>query len=520
MLTLRPYQTDCLRKIEEEEQAGVRSQLVALPTGTGKTIVFASLIKERGGRALILAHRDELIRQAVDKLEMVAPELKDEIGIVKAERDETEKRVVVASVQTVTQPKRLEQLGTFPLVVVDEAHHAVAPSYRRVIDGTWGSWNGPSLLLGFTATPERADRKSLRDVFDKIIYRKSLLEMVGAGYLCDLRSKRVLLRDLHLADVKMRGQDFDDGALGYALEEARAPEYVAQAVGELAQGRKALVFLPTVATAEATRTELAAIGIRSAMVHGGDRLEDRRRRLGEFAEGKWQAMTNCAVLLEGYDEPSVDCIVVARPTYSRVMYQQMIGRGTRPYFGKRDCLILDLVGAEATAGLQTFESLFHLRPETAEKGLLELLRTVHAQKEAGRRVGVQIEVVERSRLSWVEDPQPEGIPSRWLLSCGEETLTLARLDERWAVRAYPRDRNAPPRLLFRDLTLDYAQGVAEDYVRAAGAWGLVDPAAGWRHAPASERQLQLLQKMRVPHHEGISKGEASDLLSRRFMKHR
>ena len=520
MLKLRPYQTECLQKIEQGHAAGISRQLIALPTGSGKTIVFASLIKERKGRALILAHRDELIRQAVDKLEMVAPELREDVGVVKAERDECGKRVVVASVQTVAQPKRLGALGSFETVIVDEAHHAAAASYRRILDEV-AYFNLPPLsdplLLGFTATPERTDRKSLYDVFQRIVYRKTLLEMIGAGYLCDLRSKQVSLRRLHLADIQKRGQDFDDGALGFALEEAEAPEHIAAAVAEHAPGRKALVFLPTVATAEATRTELGALGIRAATVQGRDKLEDRRRMLSEFSEGKWRALTNCAVLLEGYDEPSIDCVVVARPTYSRVMYQQMIGRGTRTYFGKRDCLVLDLVGAEQTAGLQTFESLFSLSQTSAERGLLELLRSVHEQPEAGV-VGAEIEVVERSRLNWVEDPQPAG--SRWLLSCGEETLVLGKLEEQWWVRAYPRDKNAPGRLLFRDLTLDYAQGVAEDYVRAAGAWSLADPTAPWRMGPASERQVELLQKMRAGYREGLTKGEASDLLSRRFMKHR
>ncbi len=514
MLTLRPYQTECLAKIDQEAKRGVSRQLIALPTGTGKTIVFAHLIKERSGRALILAHRDELIRQAVDKLEMVAPELRDDVGVVKAERNDVDKRVVVASVQTVTQPRRLDALGSFETVVVDEAHHAAAPSYRRILDTL-----NPDLLLGFTATPERTDRKSLYDVFQRIVYRKTLLEMIGAGYCCDLRSKQVSLQRLHLEGIQKRGQDFDDGALGFALEEAQAPEHIAAAVQEHAPGRKALIFLPTVATAEATRDELKELGMRAATVQGKDKLEDRRKTLLDFSEGKWQALTNCAVLLEGYDEPSVNCVVVARPTYSRVMYQQMIGRGTRTYFGKKDCLILDLVGAEQTVGLQTFESLFNLRQETAEKGLLDLLRSVHKQEEAGVE-GTQIEVVERSRLNWIEDSGVAGFPTRWLLSCGEETLVLAKLEEKWGIRSHPKDRNAPGRLLSRDLTLDYAQGVAEDYVRAAGAWSLADPSAPWRMGPASERQLKVLRKMQVQHAPGVTKGQASDLLAKRFMRHR
>ncbi|KKM63719.1 hypothetical protein LCGC14_1508570, partial [marine sediment metagenome] len=159
------------------------------------------------------------------------------------------------------------------------------------------------------------------------------------------------------------------------------------------------------------------------------------------------------------------------------------------------------------------------RQETAEKGLLDLLRSVHKQEEAGVE-GTQIEVVERSRLNWIEDSGVAGFPTRWLLSCGEETLVLAKLEEKWGIRSHPKDRNAPGRLLSRDLTLDYAQGVAEDYVRAAGAWSLADPSAPWRMGPASERQLKVLRKMQVQHAPGVTKGQASDLLAKRFMKHR
>jgi hypothetical protein len=396
-------------------------------------------------------------------------------------------------------------------MVVHNCHHHAATTFKRVLDGL-----ETPLLVGLTATPERADTKSLYTVFDKIVFRYSLMQGVGAGYLCDLRSKQVSIRGLHLEAVKERGKDYDTGALGDALEAADAPALTAAAVVEHAAGRKSLVFTPTVSTAQLTTMELRARGVRAAWLSGETKIEDRRKVLGEFSEGKYQALVNCAVLLEGYDEPSIDCVVIARPTKSRVMYQQMIGRGTRTYFGKSDCLILDLVGAEESAGLVTFESLFGLSQRSAEGGLLDLLRSVQGQTEAGI-VGAQIEVVERGRLHWVEDRRPEG--SRWLLSAGVETLILSRLEGKWGIRVAPRG-DAGSRLIYRDLTLDYAQGVAEDYVRAAGAWNLADPGASWRGIPASIKQIDLLKKLGVEYKIGISKGEASDLLSRRFMSRR
>lgn len=513
MLQLRPYQTACLDAIEKELAAGVSRQLVVKATGLGKTITFCELIKRRGGRALILAHRDELLKQAVDKLLMVAPEYAGKVGVMRAEQDDCNAEVVIGSVQTLSNQVRMDRVGrSFNTVVVDEVHHAAAQSYRRILDNLH-----TPLLLGVTATPERTDRKSLFDIFQKIVFRYSLLQGVGAGYLCDLRSKQVALSGLDLESVKTRGEDWDTGELGLALEEAEAPRKTAAALLEHGAGRKALIFTPTVATAAATKEALEQAGLRATWISGETQVDERRKRIGDFAEGKYHCMVNCAVLLEGYDEPSVDCVVIARPTRSRIMYQQMIGRGTRLNFGKKDCLVLDLVGAEATAGLVTFEELFSLSQKSAEAGLLETLREVHGQAEAGKQ-DAQIEVVERGRLHWVEDARPEG--SRWLLSCGEETLVLGRLDGKWGIRSLPRDRGQAGKLLYRDLTLDYAQGVAEDYVRAAGAWGLVDSAASWRRGPASEKQVELLRKMQVAVREGLTKGEASDLLAKRFLKHR
>src|SRR5258706_9168090 len=228
MLTLRPYQTACLDAIEKELAAGVSRQLVVKATGLGKTITFCELIKRRGGRALILAHRDELLKQAVDKLLMVAPEYLGRVGVVRAEQDDRDKQVVVASVQTVVQDKR-SLAGQWNTVIVDEVHHAAAASYRKVLAGL-----ETPLLLGVTATPERTDRKSLFDIFQKIVFRYSLLQGVGAGYLCDLRSKQVALSGLDLSTVKTRGEDWDTGDLGLALEEADAPAKTAAAMVEYA----------------------------------------------------------------------------------------------------------------------------------------------------------------------------------------------------------------------------------------------------------------------------------------------
>ena len=192
-LALRPYQRDALTAIEQGHTDGIRRPLVALPTGTGKTVIFSHLLRRRPGRALVLAHRDELIEQAADKLRAVGG-TGVEPGIVKAERDEHDRPLVVASVQTLARPGRLSRLARdFATIVVDEAHHAAADSYRRILMnlGAFGP-DGP-LVVGFTATPERGDKLGLDAVFQHIVYRQDILPMIEQGYLVDLRAVQVRL---------------------------------------------------------------------------------------------------------------------------------------------------------------------------------------------------------------------------------------------------------------------------------------------------------------------------------------
>jgi superfamily II DNA or RNA helicase len=260
---------------------------VALPTGCGKTVIFAHQIAEatrRGERAIVLVHRDELVQQTVEKLAMVAPGLA--VGVVKAERNACGAPVVVASVQTVCRPQRLQQLGRdFSLVVVDEGHHATAASYRAVLTYV-GSFDpdGP-LTVGYTATPERADRASLLEVFEGIVFHRDILTMVKAGYLCDVRGVQVRL-DMDLDRVHSCGGDFVEGELASEMTRAQAPEHVVRAYQEHAPGRKALVFLPSVALAEETARLFTAAGIAAGMVSGATPLDERRHTLGELRTGQ------------------------------------------------------------------------------------------------------------------------------------------------------------------------------------------------------------------------------------------
>src|SRR5881409_2105394 len=358
-LTPRPYQHAAVAALLAAAARGVQRPLLVLPTGTGKTIIFALLVQRRGGRALILAHRDELIQQAVDKLRLVDPTLS--LGIVQAAHDELTAPTVVASVQTLSRRTRLARLvPDFQTIVIDEAHHAPAPTYRRIL-AYCRAWPPGPLVVGVTATPERGDRQSLRPVFDRIVYQKTLLEMMQAGYLVDLRAIQVLLQ-ADFDALRTQHGDFVEAELETLLLAANAPAQVLAAFQTHAADRKALLFTPTVALAYTMAQTFCAAGIAAEALDGTTPLATRRAILQRLHTGTTRVVANCAVLTEGFDEPSVDCIIIARPTQSALLYQQMLGRGTRTYPGKTDCLVLDVVGLSTHHTLHTVATLFGCAP--------------------------------------------------------------------------------------------------------------------------------------------------------------
>jgi ATP-dependent helicase IRC3 len=509
-LALRPYQQEAIAAIAAAERRGVRRQLIALPTGTGKTVIFAYLMAEREGRALVIAHRDELISQAVEKLQLVNPSVA--VGVVKAERDEHGYPVVVASVQTLARPGRLARLPLdFDTIVIDEAHHAAAETYRTVVEHFGGFAAAGPLVVGFTATPERGDGVGLAAVFQEIVYQRPMLDMMSAGYLCDLRAVQVQLR-ADFGALHVRAGDFIDSEVEECLLAANAPEHAVAAYQEHASGRKTILFTTTVRLAHAMAAEFRDAGIRAEALDGTTPLHERHAILGRLKSGATRVVANCAVLTEGFDEASVDCIVVARPTKSRPLYVQLIGRGTRPYPGKDDCLVLDLVGAAGRHEIQTTASLFGLDPSNiARRGVTEVLAERTAAQEAER---VQGELVARTvglfrarSLHWVH------AGDLFLLSVGVHgQLALVPHGERWDVI---RTSSAGERDIIASAhPLDYAMGIAEDRARAYQATALLDPAAPWRARPASAKQLDALRRFRIRIPAGLTAGEASDHISR------
>lgn len=371
LLRLRDYQREAIDSVTAAWRRGMIRPAVVLPTASGKTVIFSHLSVEwladhPGQRVLILVHTQELLDQALSKLRSVAPGLR--VGAVQADRNETLARVVVATVQTLRNERRRRMLRDVGLIICDEAHHAVAVTYRTIFNhfGVLGLAPGEAaraVAVGFTATMVRADDLALGDVWQDVVCMRTISDMVQAGYLVRPRGIHVQVDDLDLTKVKTSAGDYQAGALGEAVETSMAPEAIAKAVTEHADDRKILLFAPTVSSAGVIADALSASGRSVGLIHGGLATGARRAVLDDFRADRTQIVAGVGVLTEGFDEPAADCVVLARPTKSQGLYIQIAGRVLRPYPGKTDALILDVVGATKLHGLVAGIDLFGEAPK-------------------------------------------------------------------------------------------------------------------------------------------------------------
>ena len=368
---LRPYQKEAIEQINEKWKEWQR-ELLVLPTGCGKTVVFNTIAHWRPGRTLILAHRDELIEQARDKYFGMFGELP---GKIKAQENDIQ-RVTVGSVQTMC---RRDYSGLFDTVIVDEAHHAISDSYQTVL----GQMSAAK-VLGVTATPDRGDKRNLAEYFEGIAYEYGLKTAVAEGYLCDIVAQTVPLQ-IDMSSVSVSLGDFEVGGIAAALEPYLTQ--IAEAIRTYASGRKTVVFCPLISIAQ----ELAGLIPGAREVNGSS--DDRKENLEWFDQaGPGAVLCNAMLLTEGWDCPSCDCVVVLRPTKIRSLYCQMIGRGTRLSPGKENLLILDFLWMTQKHNLCKPASLISENVEDIERVVkasqdeeIDLLGAVSDAEEARRQ---------------------------------------------------------------------------------------------------------------------------------------
>ena len=467
-VALRPYQEEARRRVRDEWMKGTRRTLLVLPTGTGKTIVFAKITEDMvkgGGRVLILAHRGELLDQASDKIRKATGLM---CSVEKAEQTclNSWYRVTVGSIQSLQRPSRLKKFNPhyFDTIIIDEAHHAISEGYQRVLQ-----YFDDANVLGVTATPDRGDMRNLGEFFQSLAYEYTLPKAIKEGYLSPIRALTIPLK-LDISMVGMSSGDFSTGELGTALDPYL--EQIADEMVRYCSDRKTVVFLPLIKTSQKFCGILNEHGFRAAEVNGTS--EDREEILRDFDAGKYNVLCNSMLLTEGWDCPTVDCIIVLRPTKVRSLYSQMVGRGTRLAPGKTHLLLLDF--------------LWH----TERHELCHPAHLICQDDEVARKMTMNME--EKAGVS-MDIGEAEQAASKDVVAEREEALAkqLAEMKRRKKKLVDP--------LQF------------EMSIQAEDLSGYV-PTFGWESAPPSQWQLDRLEKLGICPDDIGSKGKAEKLLDR------
>ena len=467
-MKLRPYQAEAKAAVFEQWDKGALKTLVVLPTGCGKTIVFAKVAEDcvrQGYRVLILAHRGELLEQAADKIKKST-----NLGCATEKAEQTCLgswfRITVGSVQSMQREKRLSQFSEnyFNVIIIDEAHHCISDGYQKVLQ------HFPSAkVLGVTATPDRGDMRNLGEFFESLAYEYTLPKAIREGYLSPIKAMTIPLQ-LDLSGVSIQSGDFKAGDIATALD-----PYLHQIADEMmkyCRDRKTVVFLPLVKTSQKFKEILNEKGFKAAEVNGESK--DRAEVLEAFDKGEYNVLCNSMLLTEGWDCPSVDCVIVLRPTKVRSLYSQMVGRGTRLCEGKSHLLLLDF--------------LWH----TERHELCHPADLICEKKEVARKMTENLEGTAGCPMDLEE---AERKASEDVIAEREESLAKQLQEMR------TRKKKLVDPLQF------------EMSIQAEDLSGYV-PAFGWEMAPPSDKQKQELEKRGILPDEIDNAGKANLILDR------
>lgn len=467
-MELRPYQAEAKAAVFEQWDKGSLKTLLVLPTGCGKTIVFAKVAEDcvrQGYRVLILAHRGELLEQAADKIKKST-----NLGCATEKAEQTCLgswfRITVGSVQSMQREKRLSQFSEdyFNVIIIDEAHHCISDGYQKVLQ------HFPSAkVLGVTATPDRGDMRNLGEFFESLAYEYTLPKAIREGYLSPIKAITIPLQ-LDLSGVSIQSGDFKAGDIATALD-----PYLHQIADEMmkyCRDRKTVVFLPLVKTSQKFKEILNEKGFKAAEVNGESK--DRTEVLKAFDKGEYNVLCNSMLLTEGWDCPSVDCVIVLRPTKVRSLYSQMVGRGTRLCEGKSYLLLLDF--------------LWH----TERHELCHPADLICEKKEVARKMTENLEETAGCPMDLEE---AERKASEDVIAEREESLAKQLQEMR------TRKKKLVDPLQF------------EMSIQAEDLSGYV-PAFGWEMAPPSDKQKQELEKRGILPDEIDNAGKANLILDR------
>jgi superfamily II DNA or RNA helicase len=505
-MKLRPYQQQLVDGMLAEWRSGARRIAAVMATGGGKTptaMTVAEMSLRQGLPVLWIAHRTELIDQAIDKAEQVA-EPGRRIGRLQGARKQWRAEIVVASIQTASTAATLSLLRTrrWGLIIVDETHHIVADTYLRVLCELGAFQPDGPLVLGVTATLDRSDGLALGQVFERIVEpRIGLVDLIRSTppYLVPPRGIRVRIAELDLDRVRRTAGDLNSGQLGAAMSAAMAPKKIVEAWLEHASGRPTVAFLPTVALSIEQAQTFNDHGIPAMHLDGTTPAAERAAALDRFRAGELVVLCNVGLFTEGTDLPSISCVVLGRPTSSGSLYQQMVGRGLRLHPGKRDCIILDVTGVTGRHKLATLASLggadtaeempddLLLYEDDEEQVAEEPVEDLSAEPAAepdieyadGAHISELIDLFGASHTAWLRTPA-----GRWFVPAGSfgfvylEPRGGDRYDLRWSV-AHPNQAGERNGLIRADMEIGYAMAAGDEYVSQHPLWQ-ADRNAPWR----------------------------------------
>jgi ATP-dependent helicase IRC3 len=559
-LRLRAYQEDAINAVLRDIKDGKKRLGLSLATGSGKTVIFTHLIdriappNENATQTLILAHRRELVEQAARHCSATYPDKKIDIELGKLKATGTAD-ITVASVKSIMSQDRIDKFdpSRFKLILVDEAHHIVAKSYLDVLAhfGLRHLQPDSPILVGVSATFSRFDGLKLGAVIDHITYHRDYVDMINEGWLSDVLFTTVLFKDADLRKVKLTGAgDFATASLSSVVNTLPNNRALFDAWSERCASRlSTVVFCVNIAHIESLTTMFLDNGIDARYVTGRTPSNDRARTIDAFKAGEFPVLLNCGVFTEGTDMPNIDCIVLGRPTKSRNMLVQMIGRGMRLSEGKKNCHIIDMVTALKT-GIVTTPTLFGLDPNELVKEAkvqdLETLKTSKGNQQCDLQNGDAVDlkfvdydsvtdliasstgdrhIRQHSRFSWVQIKPNDFILSHPLK--GHLRLTSdsnSTSPPSWAATFTGKFVTASRSGFARKRVIFEASPTFEDAVHAADTWAmdaltpsiLIEWAAPWRRGNATEAQIDYLNKFRDQDDQleigDITKGRAADMI--------
>jgi ATP-dependent helicase IRC3 len=505
-LKLRDYQLECVETVLSEFTQQIHRQLISLPTGSGKTVIMSAIARQFHKKTLLIAHREELLTQSIDKFKLFWPGV--DIGLCKAEYNEIHNQVVVGSVQSCSRPKRLDHLKEqgFELLMIDECHHSISNSYQSIINSLGFAGGSNRLLIGMTATPMRGDKQGLGDIFEKITYSRSIATMIRAGYLSPVVGRKILT-NFSFDRIRSRNGDFDLGDLAEAVNTSERNEFIVNKFKEYANNRKGVAFCVDVQHCKDLADAFRKAGINAEAVYGDMPTVERETVLVALKSGKIQMVTSCGILTEGYDEPSIDVVVMARPTKSEGLYIQCVGRGLRLWPGKENCYVLDFTdkghNLDAVMTLSnTIPEAIHVKEEDEQVEREQIDRTpkINVIESCDR----EFDILGSARFIWVQ------VGDEWSLQDDDKReIVMSPSDGGYIANLYYLDGSSR-QIFSKPLPLEYCSGVCEDYARRHLKIAFADASKPWMSAGAVPTQSQqgYLKKQNAWRDE-MTRGQAS-----------